>query len=232
MSEIREKRRRRREKGPLGEPSNNKRIIGLVGVLAVLFVIIGLVIWIGSGGSEPPVVTSDNVIGKGRLLGDANAAVAIKDYSDFSCSHCRDAATDLTPEIIKNYVDTGKVSFEFVPVGIISEASIFAAQGAMCADDQGKFWEYHDKLFERQGTDEFDLDTLSGYAEDVEIDNYQDFRDCMLSSKYRSQVEENNQEFQRRGARGTPTFIVGTELIGGSIPFDQMQTIIDTQLSQ
>ena len=90
---------------------------------------------------------------EGRLLGNADAAVAIRDFSDFRCPHCRDAALDLTPKIIENYIKEGsQVSFEFVPVAALGDESMLAAQASLCAEDQSQFWPYHDKLFEQQSS--------------------------------------------------------------------------------
>ena len=233
MTEVQPKRRRRRSKETTDPPPNRNRKIALSGVFIALFVGISVAVWVGSGGSGGDSVSATPIVvpGEDRVLGDANASVLIKDFSDFRCPHCADAALDLTPDIVKNYVDNDKVAFEFVPVAILGDESFLAAQGSMCAEDQGQFWAYHDKLFEQHATDRFDVATLEAYAGDLGLDE-QLFRDCMLSGKYRSAIEKHNEEFRQIGATGTPTFLVGSELIGGAIPFNEMQKIIDGQLSQ
>jgi len=231
-SEVPKRRRRRREEPPT--PANNNRKMALCGVITAIVIAIVVAVWVGNGGTEPSTTSSIPIIGKneGSVLGNADATVAIKDFSDFRCPHCRDAALNLIPQIIEHYINNeSQVSFEFVPVAILGDESMLAAQASICAEDQSQFWPYHDKLFEQQSSDRFDMATLQAYAADLGLDE-QTFRDCMLSGKHRLAVEKNNDAFRQAGARGTPSFLVGTEFIGGAIPFSEMQKIIDLQLDK
>lgn len=231
MTSQSSRRRRRRGQEPPTPPNNNRKI-ALGGVITAIVIAIIVAVWVGNGGNEPPSLPSVVGANEGALLGNADAAVAIKDFSDFRCPHCRDAALNLTPQIIEHYInDESSVSFEFVPVSVLGDESMLAAQASMCAQDQSQFWLYHDKLFEQQSSDRFDMATLQGYAGDLGLDE-QTFRDCMLSGKHRLAIEKNNDAFQEAGARGTPSFLIGEELIGGAVAFSEMQTIIDAQLDK
>lgn len=226
MARVRSKRRTQEV-----APTSDNRRYAIVAVGVVLVIVVGLIAAIGlTGGSR--ATNTDELIqtaDQSRIIGEADAPLVIKDFSDFGCPHCRDAAANLTPEIIETYVNTGQVRLEFIPVSVLGEESTFAAQAALCADDQGKFWSYHDVLFDRQGRDRFTVDNLSGYAEQVGLDRQQ-FRDCVLSGQHRSDVEQNNIAFRESGGTGTPTFVVGTEVVGGAVPFEQMQPVIERQL--
>lgn len=231
-SEVPRRRRRRGQEPP--PPPNNNRKIALGGVITAIVIAIIVAVWVGNGGNEPPTPSLPSVVGEnqGSVLGNADAAVAIKDFSDFRCPHCRDAALNLTPKIVENYInDEGRVSFEFVPVSVLGDESMLAAQASMCAEDQSQFWAYHDKLFEQQSSDRFDMATLEDYAGDLGLDE-QTFRDCMLSGKHRLTIEKNNDAFREAGARGTPSFLIGEELVGGAVAFSEMQIIIDAQLDK
>lgn len=233
MTSERPRRRRRRGQEPPTPPNNNRKI-ALGGVITAIVIAIIVAVWVGNGGNETSTPSLPSVVGEneGRLLGNADAALAIKDFSDFRCSHCRDAALNLTPKIIENYINSGSsVSFEFAPVSVLGDESMLAAQASMCAEDQSQFWSYHDKLFEQQSSDRFDMATLQDYAAEVGLDE-QTFRDCMLSGKYRLAIEKNNDAFRQAGAKGTPSFLIGEELIGGAISFSEMQKIIDAQLDK
>lgn len=217
---------------------DNNRTLAIVGVLGALVVVVGLLVAIGLGAGRSDISTGAITGGaegaegtQGRIIGSEEATLVIKDFSDFRCPHCREAAASLTPRIIAEYINTGKAKLEFIPVAVLGEESVFSGQAALCAEDQGKFWEYHDKLFERQGLDEFNVNNLSRFAGEVGL-NQQDFRDCLLSGKYREQIGLNNQEFQQAGATGTPTFIVGDQLISGAQSFEAVQPIIEEQLAK
>ena len=231
MTSGKPRRRRRRGEEPPAPPNNNRKI-ALGGIITAIVIAIVVAVWVGNGGNEAPTTSSIPVVAEneGRLLGNPDASVAIRDFSDFRCPHCRDAASDLTPQIIENYInDESQVSFEFVPVAILGDESMLAAQASICAEDQGQFWAYHDKLFEQLSSDRFDMTTLQGYADDLGLDE-QTFRDCMLGGKHRLTVEKNNDAFRQAGARGTPSFLIGTQLVGGAVSFSEIQKIIDAQL--
>ncbi|MGB0384484.1 MAG: DsbA family protein [Ardenticatenaceae bacterium] len=171
------------------------------------------------------------VAASGRFLGSPDAPLLIKDFSDFRCPHCRDAAYNLTPKIIDEYVKKGLVRLEFIPVVVTSEEGLYGGMAALCAEEQGQFWAYHDILFERQGEEEFNLENLERFAEELSMDA-QPFHDCMLSGKFGEQLLANNEQFQQSGATGTPTFIIGDELTVGGLPFEEIQKTIEAQLNQ
>lgn len=214
------------------KPDNMRKIIG-GGVLVLLLLLVGGLLWVGLGGTG----TTDTAIAEqegqveGTFLGNPEAPIVVKDFSDFRCPHCKDAWATLTPKIIENYVNAGQVRLEFIPVFVTGEEALYAGQASYCAAEQEQFWPYHDKLFQRQGRDEFNIANLTSFAADLGMEE-QDFRDCILSGKYAQQMQDNNAEFQRTGGTGTPTFIVGDELVGGAVGFDEMKKIIEGQLGQ
>ena len=95
----------------------------------------------------PPRVAT----GDGRVLGDANAPVTVVEYADFQCPVCKRAETSIISQIEKDYVQQGKVKIEFRMFPFLGQESFNAAQAAEAAREQGKFWEYHDALFNAQG---------------------------------------------------------------------------------
>lgn len=232
MARVRQK---VRDDGVAATPESSNRLVAIVGVVVVVAVLLGVMIWIGRGGAastvDSEVLEAAGGDTAGMIIGDENAPLLIKDFSDFSCPHCRDAAASLTPEIIENYVATGQARLQFVPVSVLGEQSSFAAQAAMCADRMGAFWPYHDRLFDRQGRDSFSIENLTNYAGEVGLDR-QEFRGCLSSGEFMAQLNENNNEFRRSGGTGTPTFLVGDQVISGAVPFEQMQAVIDEQLAQ
>src|SRR5216684_3069253 len=82
--------------------------------------------------------------------GDANAKVKIVEYADLRCPYCQKFFTDAEPQILSDYVNTGKASLTFVNYAFLGPASVVAANAAECANEQGKFWDFHDYLYKNQ----------------------------------------------------------------------------------
>ncbi len=85
------------------------------------------------------------------IMGNKNAPVTIIEFADFQCPYCERWFKDVEPGIIKNYVNTGKAKLAFINYAILGQDSVAAAEGAYCANEQGKFWQYHDYLYSHQG---------------------------------------------------------------------------------
>ncbi len=211
----------------------NNRTMAITGVVIVALVLIVALVAIarmsnttGTGG-DAEVASFDQ---QGMTIGNPDAKILIQEFADFRCPHCLDASKTLTPKIISDYVNTGLVRFQFTPVAVINDESTFSAQAAMCANESNKFWSYHDILFSRQGKDLFSIDNLSKWAGDVGLDQQQ-FRNCVTSGQYLSDLQANMSEFQSSGGTGTPTFLVNGQLINGAIGYEEMKGMIDTQLA-
>lgn len=218
-----------------GQPASsaNSRTLAIVGVGAVALVLIIVIALIGRGLGSAGVSTGDEVASldsQGMTVGSESAAIVVQEFADFRCPHCKDAATSLTPEIIENYVNTGLIRLQFIPVAVINDESAFGAQASMCANDQNKFWTYHDHLFDRQGKDQFNIQNLTTWAGELGLDE-QAFRNCLVSGEYLDELNANMRDFQASGGTGTPTFLVNGQLINGAVAWDEMKATIDTQLA-
>ena len=116
----------------------------------------------------------------GNSMGDPNAPIQITEYGDFQCPFCKRFHVETEPLLINNYIDTGKVYFTYHSAGNWVSQNIGggktesqdAAASAYCAADQGKFWDYHDALFSRQGTaaNPFTKPLLKRYAAELGLD--------------------------------------------------------------
>lgn len=168
---------------------------------------------------------------QGNAMGDPNAPVVIEEFSDFQCPYCRQFALQTMPLIIENYVETGKVYFVYRTLGDwLGPESQLAAEGAYCAGDQGKFWQYHDALFANQGKVSFSASNLLQMAEAMNLD-MDAFASCVQDYTYREQVNQDLQEGLRAGVRGTPTFFINDKLLVGAQSFSAFQQVIETALS-
>jgi len=119
-----------------------------------------------------------------------------------------------------------RIVFRDYPLDFHKEAQL-AAEAANCAGDQGKFWEYHDKLFENQS--QLKEPSLKQYATDLQLDT-EAFNTCLSSGKHRDGVKTDLREGQAVGVTGTPAFFINGRFLSGAQPFDAFATIIDEEL--
>ena len=162
-------------------------------------------------------------------VGEKNAKLTIVEFSDFQCPFCGRFRSQTFDQIKKEYIDTGKVKFVFrdFPLNSIHPYAQKASEASECADEQGKFWEYHDKLFENQGA--LTVDNLKKYASDLSLDTKK-FNDCLDSGKMTAEVNKDTQDAQASGGSGTPYFLVGNKPVSGAQPFANFKAAIDAQL--
>jgi protein-disulfide isomerase len=129
------------------------------------------------------------------------------------------------------YVKTGVVRFGYLHFAFLGPESGWAAEASECADEQGKFWEYHDLLFARHGGENqgaFSKDNLKKFAADLKL-NTGTFNTCLDSGKYASVVQADAEFLQSLGVQSTPTFLINATPIAGALPFDQFQKIIESE---
>jgi protein-disulfide isomerase len=182
----------------------------------------------GSSGNSEEEIKADVFIEGEPLLGDPNAPVTIIEFSDFQCPFCAEFDASTFPQIKKEYVDTGKakVVFKNFPLSF-HQFSQSAAEAGECAQEQGKFWEYKETLFENQ--ENLSVENLKKYAKDLGLDA-QKFDSCLDSEKFKSEVENDFNEGVAAGIMGTPSFIVGSETLVGAQPFSEFQKAIEQEL--
>ena len=176
------------------------------------------------------------------IRGDPNAPITIIEFSDFQCPFCARFHVQTLPLIMKEYIDEGKVNLVYrdFPIQSIHPNALPAAVAAECANEQGKYWEYHDMLFEKQnGWNRLDsntaISTFSQYATDVDLEQQQ-FDSCLGTGKYLEEVQADLSDGKDYGITGTPGFFIGNDEIGfvklnGAQPFDSFKKIIDAQLN-
>jgi len=173
--------------------------------------------------------------------GNPDASVTVIEFSDFQCPFCSRFFTQTLPILQENYIDTGKIKFVYrdFPIDSIHPNARPVHIAAECADEQGKFWEYHDILFEKQSVwqrlSPFDLQTtLVQYADDFGLQTTS-FEACLSSPEIADEVNADLLQATQYGASGTPTFFIGNEKNGfiklvGAQPYASFQAAIDSQL--
>ena len=164
-------------------------------------------------------------VGGAPLLGPKNAPVTIVEFSDFQCPYCS-RAFQTVKEVEAQYRGKVKVAFKNDPLPFHANAKP-AAEAAMAANEQGKFWPYHDKLFTHQT--ELDRAHLEQYAQELGLDMKR-FKAALDSNKFESQINADMAEGRRLGVNGTPSFFINGVRLVGAVPIEQFKTVIDAQL--
>ena len=171
------------------------------------------------------------------VLGSADAQITIVEFGDYQCEACYHWFHNTRDTLIDNYIETGKAKLIFVDLPFIGQDSRIAAQASYCAEDQGKYWEYHEILYifqEGENSGWADRDRLNSFAFSLDM-NMDEFNDCMDSSKYQKRVKANYNEAVKHGVQQTPTFIIisqdgTTEKFAGAQPYSVFAATIEPML--
>lgn len=180
-----------------------------------------------------------NLADDGPFLGSPEAPVAMVEFSDFQCPFCRRFFKETLPQIKEKYVKTGKVKFvyrDFPLVQIHNMAQKYAEAGE-CANEEGKFWQMHDKIFEEQ--EKLGQGTVTGitaadvkkWAREIGLDG-QRFDQCLDSGKYAQEVGKDYNDGVAAGVSGTPGTFVNGRLVQGAVPYTQFEQIIEEELKK
>jgi protein-disulfide isomerase len=172
---------------------------------------------------EPPRVA---VNAEGPSRGGANAQVTIVEFSDFECPFCGHAAETLQ-QIVKSYGDSVRIVFRDYPL-FSHRTAKRAAEAAHCADELGKFWEMHDRLFSKGGP--LSDGDLYRFATQAGLDRVK-FDACLTSGKYKEAWKPSQDEGNRVGVYSTPSFFINGRLIVGAAGFEVFSKIIDEELA-
>jgi protein-disulfide isomerase len=188
----------------------------------------------GSGWAQSPTVDDifSYILKDGPASGHPKAPVVLIEFSDFQCSFCWRFWKDTLPLIKEKYIQTGKVRFIYHHFALFGTPSILAAQASECANAQGKFWQYHDKLFSQTPVPLAFSDTkLKIYARELGMET-DGFFQCLNSQKYASKVEAESSMSAQLGIRGTPAFFLNRQLLVGAQPFAAFETAIENALKK
>ena len=143
-------------------------------------------------------------------------------------------ARSASPQLIKEYVNTGKVRYVFKYYPFLGDESYYAAEAAECASDQGKFWEYHDLLFSRwqgEGVGTFLPDPLKAYAAELSLDT-QAFAACLDSRRHEATALADKRDGAQAGVKYTPTLFLNGQVISPMRDYEDLKTKIEEALNE
>jgi len=203
----------------------------LIGAFFVGIVIVFALLYLALQEPEPTTLAGYCVDNPENCLfkGSADAPVTIVEVSDYGCSHCRDFNLETAGLLEDLYVTPGDVRWITLPFAL-SATTVPAVEGAMCANDQGQFSQFHRRMFELQGTPSlYTPEGLSQVAADLGLDQAE-FDSCVANGVYNSVVEKNVREASLAGVNATPTFFINDKKLGGNYPLTAFQSEISSAL--
>jgi protein-disulfide isomerase len=192
------------------------RWIAAIGIV-LLLIGIGFIVLRQQKNMADKTLSVPNVVSLDKSLGSENAPVVVVEYGDYQCPACGQFATIVKPKIVEEFVNSGQVRFVFRSFQFIGEESQWAAEAAECANEQGKFWEFYDKLYSSQAGENagaYRKENLEGFAAELGLKTEQ-FNQCLATGKYEDKVKAETLEAQTLGLRSTPSVFVNGELVEG-----------------
>jgi protein-disulfide isomerase len=174
----------------------------------------------------PPIV--DVSAADAPFKGPRDAPITIVEFSDFQCTECKSVLNVLN-QVVERYPDKVKLAFRDFPIANIHPHAEKAAEAAHCAADQGKFWEFHDLLFDKQDT--IPTTDVADYAKALGLE-IPTFQACVDGRKYQEKVERNYAAGVKAGVSGTPAFFINGRLLSGAQPFEAFKMVIDEELER
>ena len=205
-------------KRPVKKSNSSQATWWLIGIMGAI-VALGLIVVVGS-----QQVATQHAQAFGNVIGDPNAPITVEEYADFQCPLCGQFARTVLPQIQDKYVKTGKIKYVFNQMAFLgtdqygdNSESIRAAEASECANDQGKFWEYADMLFNKQAGENqgaFADANLVKFAQQLGLD-MDKFNTCMQDRTHLAEIHASTNNGTVRGVSGTPTLFVNGKKLGG-----------------
>jgi protein-disulfide isomerase len=174
----------------------------------------------------PPIFRAELSIAGEPFKGSEKARVTIVKFEDFHCPFCKQAQPTFN-ELLSRYNGQVRLVHKDLPLESLHPQARQAAEAARCAYEQGKFWEYHDKLY--ANSPKASADDLKSYGKEVGL-NVDSFDRCFASGKYKAVMQQDLNEGAQLGLTGTPTFFINGREISGNLPLKAFEAIIDEEL--
>ena len=188
----------------------------------------------------PPKITMNTFLANGSpILGNSNAPITLVEFGDYQCHFCNVFFHSTEEDILKKYVETGKVKMIFKDYNIIGPDSVNASHGAHCANDQGLFWEYHDILYSNwtgENNGWASSANLAIFAQEIGLD-MNIWTECMADGIHSQKIVGSNEDARTLELTGTPAFFVigpdgETTKLFGAQPLESFEKIFQEELKK
>lgn len=188
----------------------------------------------GAGASAETVATPSGPVnvelGDAPIWGSETAKVTIVEFSDFECFYCARFYSETYGRLKAEFGDQVRFAYKHFPISFAHPQAESAAMASVCANEQGKFWEYHDLLFPNQAN--LGRDALVSYAQKAGVSNMEQFTQCVDSQKYAATVQADLAQGEKLGVTGTPTFFINGRPLVGAQPYDVFAFAIEQALRE
>ena len=168
---------------------------------------------------------------EGYFIGNPAAPVQVLEFADMQCPVCADFGLVTEPDVKKRLIDTGKIGYRFLDFPLQMHPNAWnAANAGACANEQGKFWEMKDQIFNGQlewSHERNPQGKFEAYAKSIGLDEDK-FEECYESKRNYPKIQANLKEGERRMVSATPSFIIGNKLYTGSLSYDRFKAIVDS----
>lgn len=219
----------------------------LITTFLILAAITGIAAFFMFGGQATSPTPKDlsvlDVEDKRLAKGSASAPVTIVEYADMLCPFCAKFNEEVMPRIQTEYIDTGKAHYEIRLVAMIAPDSKRAAEGAYCAAEQNKFWEYMDLAYKETWQNYYSQDKkphevpifserqINQFAGRVGME-VPAWQECLDSGKYAGVIDKNQAKMSEMGANGTPHFLFNGQSYSGAPPYPFFQKVLDAEYNK
>lgn len=170
------------------------------------------------------------VDGDPMAIGALDAPVVMTEWVDLRCPYCAVFTRDTLPDVVKEYVDSGKVRIEMQDVAFFGEESLRASAAARAAAEQGRYFEFIDAVYDaapESGHAELTAEELLGHAKTAKLPDMEKFKADMAREDLRADVTQATNEASQLGVTGVPFFVVGGQGISGAQPMDTFRQFLD-----
>jgi protein-disulfide isomerase len=179
--------------------------------------------------AKPPIRRAEVLVGSSPVRGDASAPVTIVEFSDFHCPYCRTVQPTLL-KLLDAYPGKVRLVYKDLPLDGLHPNARQASEAARCANDQGKFWQFHDVLYSGTVGIDVSAETLTGVATKAGLD-LAAFKQCLDGDAHLEGIQRDVDHAGKLGLTGTPAFFVNGRLLTGAQPFEGFAKIIDEELA-
>ena len=221
-------------------PSRRTFYLTLAVLLILGIIVVGYAWQRGKGAGAATTVAADETVTltAGYVRGSPDAPIEIVEFGDFECPGCGEFATKTEPQIQANLVAPGIARFRFIDLQVTPthRNAPAASVAAACANDQGKFWEMHDRIF--AGQTEWSTTAtlqpkpiLQGYAKEIGLD-VKAWDECYTAERHIETLTTNMQQAVRVGLNRTPSIMIGRRVLIGAQPYDVVKLAVDSALAE
>lgn len=161
-------------------------------------------------------------------LGPESAPITIIEFSDYECPYCQKWVVEVLPRLREKYGDQVRLVYRDYPLVGLHDNAAPAAEAANCANDQNRYWEYHDLLF--SGEKGLNRQSYEAYAEALGLE-MATFKDCLDNRTHQAEVEADYKYASELGVQSTPTFFINGLALVGAQPFEVFERVIEMELA-